>query len=162
MSEDESSSEESEEEVEEEGDVDGDEAETPVKKKKLVLIPPKKSIFDQIQEIKDAKNNNDDQKPKKVRRCVMNIACTEYEIIEKVAKKCNNFRIKEFEEDHDGAIVNGQHNQKLRKDWDVSWHDLGITADYLTKMEPYQKINQYPGMYQITRKNYLARNLMKM
>lgn len=44
----------------------------------------------------------------------------------------------------------------------MSWHDLGITADFLSKMQPYQKVNQYPGMYVITRKNYLARNLMKM
>ena len=29
-------------------------------------------------------------------------------------------------------------------------------------MEPYQKVNQYPGIYVITRKNNLARNLMKM
>jgi hypothetical protein len=40
----------------------------------------------------------------------MNIACTEYDIIDKVARRFNNFRLKEFEEDHDGAIVDGQRN----------------------------------------------------
>jgi tubulin polyglutamylase TTLL6/13 len=46
--------------------------------------------------------------------------------------------------------------------WDVSIHDGGVTADFLTKMLPYQKINHYPGMYVVTRKNHLARNLMRM
>lgn len=72
------------------------------------------------------------------------------------------FRLKNYEEDHEGAIKNGEGNQKLKEDWDVSWHDLGITADFLSKMQTFQKVNQYPGMYVVTRKNYLARNLMKM
>ena len=93
----------------------------------------------------------------------MNVNCTEYDVVSRVAKRICNFRIKEFDEDHDGGINNhGEKNQKLKTEWDVSWHDLGITADFLNKMEPYQKVNQYPGMYVITRKNYLARNLMKM
>lgn len=29
-------------------------------------------------------------------------------------------------------------------------------------MQPYQKVNMYPGIYVISRKNYLARNLMRM
>lgn len=68
----------------------------------------------------------------------MNVFCTEYDIISKVAKKLCTFRCKEYDEDHDGGINrNGETGQKLKPDWDVSWHDLGITADFLTKMEPY-------------------------
>lgn len=104
----------------------------------------------------------EEEKPKKARRCILNAYCTEYDIIHKVAKKLLNYRIREHEEDHDGGIVNGETNKRLKEDWDISWHDLGITADFLNKMQPYQKVNQYPGMYVITRKNYLARNLMKM
>jgi hypothetical protein len=37
----------------------------------------------------------------------MNVACTEYEVIKKVGRKICNFRLKEFEEDHDGAITKG-------------------------------------------------------
>ena len=93
---------------------------------------------------------------------IINAYCTEYDIVHKVAKKLLNWRIKEIEEDHEGGVLNGEGGKKLREDWDITWHDLGITADFLSKMQNYQKVNQYPGMYVITRKNNLARNLMKM
>ena len=48
-----------------------------------------------------------------------------------------NFRIKEFKEDHEGAIVKGVGGQKLNRKWDVSWHDLAISPDFMAKMEPY-------------------------
>ena len=92
----------------------------------------------------------------------MNVYCTEYDVIKKVGRKVLNWKLKEYKEDHDGAIRRGQHNQKLCKDWDISWHDLSITADFLSKLSPYQKVNHYPGMYVVTRKNHLARNLMRM
>lgn len=92
----------------------------------------------------------------------MNVACTEYEVIKRVARRMLGFRLKEYDEDHEGSIINGEGGQRLSEDWDVSWHDCGITADFLSKMQTFQKVNQYPGMYVITRKNYLARNLMKM
>ena len=44
----------------------------------------------------------------------------------------------------------------------MSWHDLPVSPDFLAKMSTYQKVNHFPGMYQITRKNYLARNLLRM
>ena len=92
----------------------------------------------------------------------MNVYCTEYDVIKKVARKSLGFKLRNYMEDHDGAIRRGQHNQKLVKEWDVSWHDLSITPDFLAKLNPYQKVNHYPGMYSITRKNHLARNLMRM
>ena len=42
-------------------------------------------------------------------RCVMNVFCTEYEIIKKVARKVLGFKLREYEEDHDGAIRGGEH-----------------------------------------------------
>lgn len=67
----------------------------------------------------------------------MNVGNTIYDVIHKVAKKTLGFRLKEMEEDQDGWVVKGEGGQKLSPLWDVSWHDAGITADYLTKMLPY-------------------------
>lgn len=37
----------------------------------------------------------------------MNVYCTDYDVIKKVARKVNNFKLKELEEDHEGAVVKG-------------------------------------------------------
>ena len=92
----------------------------------------------------------------------MNVGNTAYDIMSKVASKDKWFRLKHMEEDQEGRVIKGEGGQKLSPAWDISIHDGGITADYLTKMLSYQKINHYPGMYVVTRKNHLARNLMRM
>lgn len=47
-------------------------------------------------------------------------------------------------------------------EWDVYWSDLPFGTEKLTKMKNYQKINHFPSMYQIWRKNLLAKNLKQM
>ena len=47
-------------------------------------------------------------------------------------------------------------------DWDLTWTDCAVNAETLSRMKPYQKINHFPGMFHLSRKNYLARNLIKM
>ena len=47
-------------------------------------------------------------------------------------------------------------------DWDIIWLDSSIDPDFLSKMKSYQKVNHFPGMYAITKKNHLGRNLMRM
>ena len=115
--------------------------------------PPAKQVEEKIEEPEEIEEGN---------RLIMNVYCTEYEVVKKVARKSLGFKLKSYHEDHDGAIRRGIHNQKLAKEWDVSWHDLGITPDYLSKLSHYQKVNHFPGMYSITRKHHLARNLMRM
>ena len=44
----------------------------------------------------------------------MNVFCTEYEVVKKVAKKVCNFRLKEIEEDHEGGVIKGVGGGKLR------------------------------------------------
>ena len=46
-------------------------------------------------------------KVKKARKPVMNVYCTDYEVVKKAAKVYAGFRLKERREDHDGAIVKG-------------------------------------------------------
>ena len=48
------------------------------------------------------------------------------------------------------------------EDWDLFWTDNAVTSETVAKLKPYQKINHFPGMYTLSRKNYLARNLIKM
>jgi hypothetical protein len=46
---------------------------------------------------------------KKIRKPIMNVYCTEYDIVKKAAKVFCGFRLRERKEDHEGAIVNGQY-----------------------------------------------------
>jgi hypothetical protein len=62
---------------------------------------------------------------------------TEYDVVKKVAKKVNNFKLVEIEEDHEGGVHKGQGGGKLSPYWDITWHDLAITPDFLAKLEPY-------------------------
>ena len=84
----------------------------------------------------------------------MNVAQTEYEVIRKVARKVCNWKLKFFEEDHEGAVDrSGERVQKLSPVYDLTWHDLSISPDFLTRLHPWQKVNMYPGIACITRKN---------
>lgn len=41
------------------------------------------------------------------KRLVMNVYCTEYDVVKKVARKVCNYKLREYREDHDGAIRRG-------------------------------------------------------
>ena len=43
----------------------------------------------------------------------------------------------------------------------VYWVDSGIPLEKFLELKPYQKINHYPGIGEITRKDLLARNMQK-
>ena len=47
-------------------------------------------------------------------------------------------------------------------DWDIFWTDNAVQPEILFKMEPHQKINHFPGMFNLARKNLMGRYLMKM
>jgi tubulin polyglutamylase TTLL6/13 len=47
-------------------------------------------------------------------------------------------------------------------DWDVYWTDFSIDPDVLIKMHLFQKINHYPGIHVIARKNLLGISLMSL
>ena len=50
----------------------------------------------------------------------------------------------------------------LPPDFDVSWIDGGIMAEVLTKLKPYQRISQFPGISAICNKKKLGNGLMRM
>ena len=84
---------------------------------------------------------------KKKSKIICNIAYTKYEIIKHVSEKVFFWGISLTEDD---------------EEWDILWTDNAVTPDKLAKMKLYQKINHFPGMYSISRKNYLAYNLNKL
>lgn len=47
-------------------------------------------------------------------------------------------------------------------EFDVFWYDLSIQPETLTKLKPYQRISQWPGIQVIAHKNRLGQNLMLM
>ena len=47
-------------------------------------------------------------------------------------------------------------------EFDVFWYDLSIPPEILTKLKPYQRISQWPGIQVIAHKNRLGQNLMLM
>lgn len=48
------------------------------------------------------------------------------------------------------------------EDWDIWWIDGPVAPSFLLKMQPYQRINHFPGMNALARKNLLAKNLMNL
>jgi tubulin polyglutamylase TTLL6/13 len=46
--------------------------------------------------------------------------------------------------------------------WDVWWSDGAVSSEKLGKLRPYQKINHFPGMFALSRKDHLGKNLSKM
>ena len=71
---------------------------------------------------------------------------TKYEIVKHVGKKIFGWKLSY---DPEG-------------EWDVFWTDNTVQPETLAKMQPYQKINHFPGMYSLARKNHLGRHLMRM
>ncbi|XP_015603647.1 tubulin polyglutamylase TTLL13 isoform X2 [Cephus cinctus] len=81
----------------------------------------------------------------KKRRCLT--ICTsncKYEVVRRVAAR---FGMKEVTED---------------SSWNLYWTDLSISIERAKDMKRFQKINHFPGMTEICRKDLLARNLNRM
>ncbi|XP_044300591.1 tubulin polyglutamylase TTLL6 [Varanus komodoensis] len=47
-------------------------------------------------------------------------------------------------------------------DWTLYWTDYSVSLDRVMEMKSYQKINHFPGMSEICRKDLLARNMGRM
>lgn len=80
------------------------------------------------------------------KKLIMNVLWSKYNVVRHAAKVIHGMRLNTNEED----------------DWDIMWCDGGVSAEKLNKMKFYQRINHYPGMIALARKNYLARNFSKM
>lgn len=52
--------------------------------------------------------------------------------------------------------------ERDNKNWDLKWTDTPVSVEMLSKLQSHQKINHFPGMSTLSRKNNLAKNLVKM
>lgn len=43
----------------------------------------------------------------------------------------------------------------------LMWSDAYVSTDRIADLKPYQRLNHFPGMGEISRKDSLARNLVK-
>lgn len=93
--------------VDEEPEEGEEEAEHSPVKKKPKKKPKKKSVKQMMAAMFGKPKDNAVAKAKKLRKPVMNVYCTDYEVIKKAAKVYAGFRLKERREDHEGAIVKG-------------------------------------------------------
>ncbi|XP_068552182.1 tubulin polyglutamylase TTLL13 isoform X1 [Anas acuta] len=74
----------------------------------------------------------------------INLTTCKYESVRRAARCCG---LKEVGEN---------------EDWTVYWTDYSVSLERVMEMKRFQKINHFPGMIEICRKNLLARNLNRM
>lgn len=74
------------------------------------------------------------------------IGLTKYPVVKYVGRKILDYELTDNPEDS----------------WDVMWTDSAITPDQFACLKLYQKVNHFPGMYSLARKNHLGRHLMRM
>ncbi|XP_078182921.1 tubulin polyglutamylase TTLL13 isoform X3 [Callithrix jacchus] len=81
---------------------------------------------------------------RKRRSLTINLTNCKYESVRRAAHMCGLKEVGEEEE------------------WTVYWTDCAVSLDQVMKMKRFQKINHFPGMTEICRKDLLARNLNRM
>jgi len=89
----------------------------------------------------DDKNN---KKKKKNRQLMICLTATKYDCVRRVAKKLNYKEVPDEEE------------------WCLYWTDTSVSIDRVNQMKRWQKINHFPGMSEICRKDFLTRNMNRM
>lgn len=52
-------------------------------------------------------------------------------------------------------------NPKELTNWEICWQDFGITPEFLSQLQPHQRVNHFLGMYNIARKNTLSIHLKR-
>lgn len=63
-----------------------------------------------------------------------------------MARKVCNWRLKYFYENAEGAVIRQETGHKLSPVYDLTWHDLCVTPDFISKLNPWQKVNMYAGI----------------
>lgn len=83
----------------------------------------------------------------KTRICINLTHCV-YDIVKHTCEKLLNWRVIKYDEENLNC--------------DVIWNDAFSNEELLAKIKPYQRLNHFPGICTIGRKNFLAIHLNKM
>ena len=86
-------------------------------------------------------------KKKSKKGLLANIAGTRYECVRESLEHCGFATIRDERDDPNCLLY---------------WSDLAVPNERISEMKPYQKINHFPGMGEICRKDALAKNMMKI
>ncbi|KAG8575352.1 hypothetical protein GDO81_009534 [Engystomops pustulosus] len=94
----------------------------------------------------DADTPDQSKKKKKKKRRVIGINLTscKYESVRRAARVCGLKEVGDEEE------------------WTVYWTDCSVSLERVMEMKRFQKINHFPGMSEICRKDLLARNMNRL
>nr|XP_024645691.1 tubulin polyglutamylase TTLL6 isoform X1 [Macaca nemestrina] len=84
------------------------------------------------------------KKKRKKKRLVINLSSCRYESVRRAAQQY-------------GLREGGEND-----DWTLYWTDYSVSLERVMEMKSYQKINHFPGMSEICRKDLLARNMSRM
>ncbi|XP_054565254.1 tubulin polyglutamylase TTLL6 isoform X2 [Eptesicus fuscus] len=84
------------------------------------------------------------KKKRKKKRLVINLSSCRYESVRRAAQQY-------------GLREGGEND-----DWTLYWTDFSVSLERVMEMKSYQKINHFPGMSEICRKDLLARNMCRM
>lgn len=109
------------------------------------MAPESPIAKDKKQQLKNS-TNIDNKLPR--HQISINISDSKYSLLEYVCTQMMNWHvITDDEEDYNCDII---------------WNDSACNQDLLGKLKPYQKLNHFPGIFGIARKNFLAAHLNKM
>lgn len=92
----------------------------------------------------------------------------ERELVERAVKPAKKRRVRvcldycKYSVIHDICERRGWRQVGESDDWNLLWSDRSVTAERVMRMKIYQRINHFPSMYEITRKDTLAKNLNKI
>ncbi|KAI6660494.1 Tubulin polyglutamylase TTLL13-like [Oopsacas minuta] len=85
-----------------------------------------------------------EKKKRKKKKLGINLINCKYDSVHRVSRR---FGLKEMGDD---------------EDWVIFWTDVSVAMERVMALKRYQKINHFPGMIEICRKDMLARNITRM
>ncbi|XP_038077493.1 tubulin polyglutamylase ttll6-like isoform X3 [Patiria miniata] len=131
------------EDIEEDGDEEDEEAEGEDGDSGAEDVPEEKV---EEKEVKERVQSSTGRKKKKKKKKFIgiNLSGCKYDSVKRMSKK---FGMKEVTDD---------------EDWTLLWTDCSVSLERVMEMKRFQKVNHFPGMGEICRKDLLGRNLTRM